>query len=73
MDLREFYKQVKRQPTPGRVFMEDIAKACGVSPTTVKLWIYGRVTPEKLKREKIAEMLQVPVVELFPNVKSDEV
>jgi len=45
---------------------DRIAKECGVSIATVYRWIKGWGMPDKLKKEKIAEIIGKPVEELFP-------
>jgi len=40
-----------------------------VAPMTVYRWLAGEIVPEKLKREKVAEITGQPVDELFPLVK----
>jgi transcriptional regulator with XRE-family HTH domain len=68
MNLNEYYKQLQDQPSPQREFRQKIAKECGVSEMTVFRWLSGEVVPEKLKREKVAEITGLTVEELFPNL-----
>lgn len=72
MDLKEFYKNLPEKVVPKKDFREKIASACGVSEMTVFRWLSGEIIPEKLKREKIAEIAKMPVVELFPNHFNDK-
>ena len=71
MKLNDYYKQLRDQPAPQREFREKIAAACGVSEMTVYRWLSGEIVPEKLKREKIAEITGLPVEELFPTPPTD--
>ena len=73
MDLIGFYRKLEEKSTPKQEFREMIAEACGVAPATVSRWVYGEIIPEKLKREKISQVIGIPVEELFPNLQSDEV
>ena len=65
MNLPEYYKQLSQSP---REFRQKLATECGVSEMTVFRWLSGEVVPDKLKRERIAEIAGVPVEELFPNL-----
>ena len=70
--LSEYYKQLRDAPAPQRDFREKIARACGVSDMTVYRWLSGEIVPEKLKREKIAEITGLTVDELFPNLPTND-
>lgn len=72
MDFINYYKNLERTATPKQEFREMIAEACGVAPSTVNRWISGEVIPEKLKREKVSEILSIPVDELFPILETSE-
>jgi len=72
MDLREFYNELQTQPTPQKEFRDRIASACGVTEMTVYRWLSGDIIPEKLKREKIAEITGLSVDDLFPNLVKAE-
>lgn len=52
-------------PNPKPLMIARIAKECGVSKVTVYRWVSGKVIPDKLKKEKIAEITGVGVDELF--------
>lgn len=68
MALKDYYKDLGQRTTPQQEFRIKIALACGVSLMTVYRWISGEVIPEKLKREKIAEVTGLSVEELFPEL-----
>ncbi|MCL6101010.1 MAG: helix-turn-helix domain-containing protein [Bacteroidetes bacterium] len=68
MNLKEFYTELQNQPTPQKEFREKIANKCGVTEMTVYRWLSGEIIPEKLKREKIAEITGLSVDDLFPNL-----
>ena len=66
MTLREHYDKLVALKTPAQEFREGVAEACGVTEKTVYSWLSGEIIPEKLKREKIAELTGIPADELFP-------
>lgn len=72
MGLKEYYESLPERVVPKKEFRERIASACGVTEMTVFRWLRGEIKPEKLKREKIAEIVRMPVVELFPDHLSDK-
>lgn len=68
MALKDYYDGLAdRTIPPKKEFREKIASACGVTEMTVFRWLSGEVIPDKLKREKIAEIARIPVEILFPN------
>lgn len=68
MTLRDYYNN-QSLSSPQRELREKIAAACGVAEMTVYRWLSGEIVPDKLKREKIAEITGIPVDELFPNLQ----
>jgi transcriptional regulator with XRE-family HTH domain len=75
MDFISYYKkleEVKSPKTPKQEFRAQIAAACGVAPSTVMRWVSGEIIPEKLKREKVSELLDISVEELWPNLVEEE-
>lgn len=71
MDFVSYYKkleEVKSPKTPKQEFRAQIAAACGVAPSTVMRWVSGEIIPEKLKREKVSEIIGLPVEDLWPNL-----
>lgn len=74
MDFKTYYsklREVKNYKTPKQEFRETIARACGVAPSTVMRWVSGEIIPEKLKREKVSELLEIPVDQLWPNIEEE--
>lgn len=69
MTLKEFYQNLPERNAPKADFRRLLASECGVAPMTVYRWLAGEIVPEKLKREKVAEITGQPVDELFPLVK----
>jgi len=51
-----------------RQVIETIAKACMVDVSTVYRWINGRCIPDPLKIQKISEITNIPVEQLFPTI-----
>lgn len=73
MVLKEYYNSLADRTTPPKKeFREKIASACGVTEMTVFRWISGEIVPDKLKREKIAEIAGIQVQQLFPNHLEDK-
>lgn len=68
MKLSELYESLSEK-TPKTEFRELIRNECGVAEITLYRWLNGTIVPDKLKREKIAQVTGRPVEELFPNVK----
>lgn len=68
MAFKEYYETLRKQPVPCDDLRKRIAEGCGVSEKTIYRWLTGEVIPDKLKREKIAEIIGQPVDVLFPNI-----
>lgn len=67
--LSEYYQSLLDQPFELR---KKIAKECDVSIATVYRWLRGLGIPDKLKREKVAEIIGKPIEELFPHAEKGE-
>lgn len=67
MTLNEHYNTLKSKETiaPKKKLVLRIAKECGVDMSNVYRWINGGVVPDKLKREKVSEIIGIPAEELF--------
>lgn len=72
MALQDYYKELGKRSTPQKEFRGKVAEACGVAEMTVYRWLSGEIIPEKLKRDKIAEVSGLSVEELFPGVESQD-
>ena len=64
----EFKDYVNSLPNEREKAIVDLAIVCRVSNSTVYRWLRGDFTPDPLKRKVIADYLQKPEKELFPNV-----
>jgi|WetSurMetagenome_2_1015567.scaffolds.fasta_scaffold95014_1 predicted DNA-binding transcriptional regulator AlpA len=51
--------------TERALFVKKIAKECAVSECTVYRWISEKTKPSPLAIEKISEITQIPVSQLF--------
>lgn len=71
MALKDYYQELGKRSTPQKEFRDLICKECGVAPMTVFRWLSGEVIPDKLKREKIADICCLSIEELFPNIIND--
>ncbi len=66
MDLRDYILSLPDERTTARTLkIEEIAQACGVHPSTIYKWMNGNTRPDKLKMEKVSELTNIPVNELF--------
>jgi transcriptional regulator with XRE-family HTH domain len=70
MALKDYYQELGKRSTPQKEFRELLARECGVSVMTVFRWLSGDVIPDKLKRDKIAQITGEPVESLFPGIES---
>lgn len=59
--LKGYYEELGN---PQKDLREKISSECGVSMATVFRWLSGDTTPNKLQREKIAEIIGVSGVSL---------
>lgn len=66
MTFKELYQQAKEQPNPAQVFIREIADATCREESTVRQWLSGTQVPNAKAKERIAEILDKPVNELFP-------
>lgn len=49
-------------------FVKRIAEITLATEATVSRWISGEFIPSKIRREKIAKEMNIPVEELFPQI-----
>lgn len=49
-----------------QITLGQLAHGIGVSRITVKRWMYGRTSPNRASKERIAGYLGVPLNEIFP-------
>ncbi len=47
----------------------QIAERCGVSATTISNWMSGRTKPPRIYHKVLAEIMGIPVAELFPTTE----
>lgn len=72
MALMDYYNKLS-DVSPKAAFRRRVMNECDVDRTTVHRWFSDDIIPDKLKREKIAEIAGVKVEELFPTSTSNEV
>ena len=70
--FKEFYTEAKNNPTPGQVFVRDIAKLTCSNEITVRLWISGRQRPDALAQRVLAEHFRTTPDALFPKQERGE-
>lgn len=63
MTFTDYYKNL---PDPKRELIERIATVTFSSTDSVRKWVAGKVVPPKVKQDKIAEELNIPMEVLFP-------
>lgn len=66
MTFKDLYLQEKEKPTPAQSFLEEIAELTKRSVNTVRMWIQGKQTPDKLAQSRIAEHYNIEISSLFP-------
>lgn len=72
MAFKDYIQSISDRRTTERTLMLNrIAEECGVNLSTVYKWINGQSVPDKLKKQKIAEITGKSVEELF-NPKDNE-
>ncbi len=69
MTLIDYYKGLptKTDITPRQKLIQQIAKETGCRASSVQRYCKGKLIPVKAVQDKIAEVLGMPVTELFPN------
>lgn len=65
--FKEFYEQVKNQPTPAQEFINKIAELTCSNEVTVRMWIGGRQRPNALAQRVLAEHFGTTPDALFPS------
>lgn len=66
MTLKQIYNIEKEKPTPAQALVSKIADATCREETTVRQWLSGTQSPNAKAKEKISQILNIPVEELFP-------
>ena len=69
LPITDLYRELSDTPLKLR---DRIAEECGASTATVYRWLNGTTVPRKSDREKIANMLNRPVSELWPEKELQE-
>lgn len=64
----EFKEYVNSLPNQRNEVISQLMLRCMVSRITVYRWLRGDFIPDALKRKVIADYLQIPEKELWPNV-----
>ena len=66
MTLKQIYNLEKEKPTPAQLLVTKIADATCREEATVRQWLSGTQSPNAKAKEKISQILGIPVEELFP-------
>jgi len=72
MEFKNYYSALPPRTSPREKFRKDIAEACKVEESTVRRWVSGKIIPDALKREKIAELLGIDQKDLWPSIETNE-
>ncbi len=64
--FKQLYVAEVRKPTPAQKFIAEVAKITCKTELTVRMWIYGRQSPDDLTKYVIAQHFGGSVKELFP-------
>jgi len=64
MNFYEYCESLKSQD-PHAEFKKLIMKECDITAATFQNWKSGKTTPGKLQKEKIAQLIGIPVNELI--------
>lgn len=70
--LRGLYlqaKSMKPEVSPGQLFIDEVAELTHRAETTVRMWIYGKQTPDDFIKTVLSKHFGIPVEELFPPKK----
>lgn len=66
------YEAAKKMPSPGAIFIKEVAELTHRSENTVRMWIWGRQQPDDLTKSVIAEHFKVSADTLFPAMQDAE-
>lgn len=65
MDLWKAWGQRIRQARTGRYTQVTLAEALGVDQTTVSAWELGKYPPSDGSKQRLSEVLEQPMADLF--------
>lgn len=66
-----FSDYINQLPNQRSNMIDLIASKTKTSRATVLRWIKGEIDPPPIKKEIIAEIIKIPVAELFPSENAD--
>ena len=67
MTFKDVYLEKKNLPTPAQEFITLIASATCRKETTVQQWHSGIQTPNDTVKKRIAQVVNMPIDEVFPS------
>ena len=53
MNLKDYYNNLPARIAPKQDFVEEVAKRCGVTATTVKNWVLYGLHPQRYEHVKV--------------------
>lgn len=68
----DLYEAAKKMPSPGAIFIKEVAELTHRSENTVRMWIWGRQQPDELTKDVIAKHFKVSADTLFPAMQDAE-
>ncbi len=72
ISLKERYEELKKEPSPSRKFIRELAELTNRSELTVRLWLSGHHEPEPLIAQIIAKAYDLDPETLFPKEESHD-
>lgn len=72
MTFRSLYEAEKKKPTAAQAFIAKVAALTEAGEATVRMWLTGRTSPDRLAQRTIAEYFGMSIEQLFPKHDSDE-
>lgn len=73
ISFKELYSERLEKPTPAQEFIVEVAQVTKKSIYTVKQWLTGRYSPDKLTRDAIANHFNCDPDSLFPSPKKEAI
>lgn len=65
ISFKALYEEQKSKPTAAQMFVKEVADLTKRSEVTVRMWLSGQQTPDRLAQEIIAQHYGVDVDTLF--------
>lgn len=74
VSLKDYYQNLEHRPmTPKQKLRKELMDAFGVTEMSVSRWLNGSEIPARDKWEKISEITDIPVEDLFPDTGENNI